>query len=283
MEHVLTLLDFSKTYDTIWWEKLLLHMLNTGIPPTFIRWIWPFLNDRRGRVQLFNVSSSGRRFTQGLPQGSVLAPLLFLIYIKDLASSLNDDAVIALFGDDVSILTTARKKEDAEAVPQSVVNSVVSWSQLWKLNSNADKSEICPFSTWSNDSSWNPTIFIDTQRVRVNTAPRVLGVILDRNLTLNAHLKKLSASLTSSICIIRATAHTSWRCWHRSTLKMVSHALVRSKLDHAAPALQPWLSDTNLSCLDRLQNHFLWLITGQLVSTPLEALRMEADVQSYPN
>ena len=186
-------------------------MLNTGIPPTFIRWIRPFLNDRRGRVQLFNVSSSGRRFTQGLPQGSVLAPLLFLIYIKDLASSLNDDAVIALFGDDVSILTTTRKKEDAEAVAQSVVNSVVSWSQLWKLNSNAHKSEICPFSTWSNDSSCNPTIFIDTQRVRVNTAPRVLGVILDRNLTLNAHLKKLSASLTSSICIIRATAHTSWR------------------------------------------------------------------------
>ena len=62
---------------------------------------------------------------------------------------------------------------------------------------------------------------------------------------------------------------------------MAFHALVRSKLDYAAPAWQPWLSVTNLSNLDRLQNHSLQLITGQLVSTPLEALRLEADVQSY--
>ena len=115
---VLTLLDFSKAYDTVWREKLQLHMLNTDIPPTFIRWIRSFLNDRRGRVQLFNVFSSSRRFNQGLPQGSVLAPLLFLFYINDLASTLNDNAVIALFADDVCILTTARKREDAEAAAQ---------------------------------------------------------------------------------------------------------------------------------------------------------------------
>ena len=58
-------------------------------------------------------------------------------------------------------------------------------------------------------------------------------------------------------------------------------ALIRCKLDYAAPAWQSWLSDTNLSSLDRLQNHSLRLITSQLVSTQLEALRLEADVQSY--
>ena len=65
--------------------------------------------------------------------------------------------------------------------------------------------------------------------------------------------KKLTASLSSSFCIIRATAHTSWG-WRRSTLKMAFHALIRSKLDYAAPVWQPWLSATNPSCLDRLQN-----------------------------
>ena len=62
----------------------------------------------------FNVCSSSRPFTQGLLQGWVLAPLLFLFYINNLASLLNGDAVIALFADDVSILTTACKKEYAE-------------------------------------------------------------------------------------------------------------------------------------------------------------------------
>ena len=268
---LLTLLDFSKAYDTVWREKLLLHMLNTGIPPTFIRWIRSFLIDCRGRVQLINVFSSSCRFTQGLPQGSVLAPLLFLFYINDLATTLNNDAVIALFADDVSILTTARKREDAEATAQSVVSSVVTWSQEWKLNLNAEKSGVCPFSTWSNNSSWNPTIFIGNQKVRVNTTPPLLGVILDRSLTFNAHLNKLTTSLACSIRIIRATAHTSWG-WRCSTLKMAFHALVRSKLDYAAPAWQPWLCDTNLSNLDRLQNSSLRLIAGQPVSTPLEAL-----------
>ena len=62
---------------------------------------------------------------------------------------------------------------------------------------------------------------------------------------------------------------------------MAFHALLHSNLDYAAPPWQPWLSDTNLSNLDRLQNHSLRLITGQLISTPLEALRLEANVQSY--
>ena len=110
--------------------------------------------------------------------------------------------------------------------------------------------------------------------------PRLLGVILDKSLTFNAHLKKLTTSLSSSIRIIRATAHTSLG-WSRSTLKMAFHALIRSNLDYAAPGWQPWLSATNVSCLDRLQNRSLRLITSQLVSTPLEALRLEADVQSY--
>ena len=131
---VLTLLDFSKAYDTVWREKLLLHMLNTGIPPTFVHWVCSFLIDRRVRVQLFNVFSSSCRFTQDLPQGSVLAPLLFLFYINDLATTLDNDAVIDI----------AHKREDAEATAQSVASSVVTWSQEWKLNLNAEKVRYAP-------------------------------------------------------------------------------------------------------------------------------------------
>ena len=113
-----------------------------------------------------------------------------------------------------------------------------------------------------------------------HTTPRLLDVILDRSLTFKAHLKKINNSVAPTRRIISATAHTSW-CWRCSTLKMAFHTLVCSKLDDAAPAWQPWLSDTNLSNLERLQNPSLWLITGQLVSTPLEVLQLEADVQSY--
>ena len=250
-------------------------MLDTGIPSAFIHCLRSFFKDRRARVQLFNVFNSSCRFTQGLSKGSVLAPLLFLFYINNLASSLNNDVVLALFADDLLILTTARKKEDAKAAAQSVVNSVLICSQEWELNLNADKSELCPFSTWSNDSTWQTALFIDTQKIRVNTTPH-----FHLSLTFNTHLKKLITSLSSSLCIIRATAHTSWG-WHCSALKMAFHALIQSKLDYAASTWQPWLSATNLSCLDCLQNCSLRLITGQLVPSPIKVLCLETDVPSY--
>ena len=136
------------------------------------------------------------------------------------------------------------------------------------------------FSTWSNDSTWQPALFISTHKIWVKVTPRLFGVIRDRSLTFNAQLQKLTTSLSSSLWIIRAAAHTSWD-WRRLILKIAFHALIRSQLDYAAPTWQPWLSPTKLSCLDCLQNCSLWLITGQLVFTPLEALRLEADVQRY--
>ena len=90
-------------------------MLDTGILSTFIGWIRSFFVDRRARVQFFNVFSSCRRFIQSLSQGFVLAPLLFLFCINNLTFLLKDDAIKAFFSDDVSILTTARKKQDAKA------------------------------------------------------------------------------------------------------------------------------------------------------------------------
>ena len=113
----------------VWGERLLLHILDTGIPSRFICWIQSSFNDCRARVELFNVFSSSCCFTQGLPKGLVLAPLLFLFYINNFAASRNDYAVIALFAGEVSILTTACKKEDAEAAAQTVVNSILIWSQ----------------------------------------------------------------------------------------------------------------------------------------------------------
>ena len=171
---VLSLPDFRKAYNTVWREKLLLYMLDTGIPSTFIRWIRSL------------TSSSSR---QGLPQGSVLAPLLFLFFINNLAFSLNDDA------DNVSILNTARKKEGAEFAAQSVINFVLIGSQKWKLNLNADESEVYPFLTWSNNNTWEPAFFIGTQKILVNVTTYLLGVILDKSLTFNGHLKKVTTSL----------------------------------------------------------------------------------------
>ena len=87
-----------------------------------------FLNNQRAPVQLVNVLSSSRRFQQGLLQGSVLVPLLFLFYINNLTNKLCEEAVIAMLTDVVSILMTARTKVDAEHLAQTEVDIFSQWS-----------------------------------------------------------------------------------------------------------------------------------------------------------
>ena len=93
----------------------------------------------------------------------------------------------------------AHKKEDAEAAVQSLGYSVLIWSQEWKLNLSADRSEVCPISAWSNESTWKPSLFIGTLKIWANITLRLLGAILNRSFIFNTHLKKLSTSLSSSL------------------------------------------------------------------------------------
>ena len=118
------------------------------------------------------------------------------------------------------------------------------------------------------------------QPIRVNDTPRLLAIILDQSLLFNAHVKHIKQSLSSRLRATIVTAHAFWR-WRKPLLQTAFHTLVHSKLDYAASAWQPWLSNTNITSLDRLQNQALHLITRQLVSTPLEVLSFKSGVQSY--
>ena len=75
---VLVLLDYSKAYDTVWRERLLLSMADKGVPLRAIRWIHGFLRNRQARIRLNGETSKSKNFKQGLPQGAVLSPLLFM-------------------------------------------------------------------------------------------------------------------------------------------------------------------------------------------------------------
>ena len=100
---VMVLLNFSRAYDRVWRQELLKMMMEKDIPKKFLRWIAGFLRNRQERVQYANSTVKYMRFRQGVPQGSVLAPLLFLFYINPLVDVTPADVWKALFADDVSI------------------------------------------------------------------------------------------------------------------------------------------------------------------------------------
>jgi hypothetical protein len=100
---VLAFLDFSKAYDKVWRADLLAMMLRKGVPVRYVRWIQGFLSNRQARVCLNRAYSWTWAMREGMPQGSVLAPLLFLFVIDDLQDCLPVGVHSSLFADDSAL------------------------------------------------------------------------------------------------------------------------------------------------------------------------------------
>ena len=115
---IIVLLDFSKAY--VWKEKLLISLQDQGVPSIYVHWLSNFLSNRIARVRM-NSTLGKVTMQQGLPQGSVLSPILFLFYINNLAKILPQETINSLFADDVTLLATAQtpsKKQKVSARDQ---------------------------------------------------------------------------------------------------------------------------------------------------------------------
>ena len=123
---VMVLLDYSKAFDTVWRSKLLTSMADKGVPLDYIKWLYSFLEYRQATVRLHGASSSPKCLRQGVPQGCVLSPLLFVFFINNVVDRLMQEdpgrakqLVISLFADDVTVLAQHHKR-DIAALEQRV-------------------------------------------------------------------------------------------------------------------------------------------------------------------
>ncbi len=279
---VLVLLDFSKAYDMVWQEKLLVGMAEKGVPTQYLRWLRAFLSNRQANVRFCDATSKTRVMRQGLPQGSVLSPLLFLFYINECADRLsklvdndgNPTTVASLFADDVSILGTDRERGEAQSKAQEAVDVVVKWSKESKLVLNAGKSECSFFSTWNREKDWEPNIRIEGKRVPFKEHPRLLGVILDRSLSFGPQVEKVTKECTGTLKMLSSLSHTVYG-WRKSDLLMIFNTFFLGKMNYSSAAWQCRLSDAQRKLLQRAQNKGLRIVTGQLKSSPTEALLAE--------
>jgi ribonuclease P/MRP protein subunit RPP40 len=114
-----------------------------------IRWIRGFLSDRRSRVSWNGTWSSLKVFREGLPQGSVLAPLLWLIYVNDLAEEVakaSPSVGLSLFADDSALLSVARNLANCGLALQPALDAVARWCSKWKVSISKDK---CCYTTFT--------------------------------------------------------------------------------------------------------------------------------------
>jgi hypothetical protein len=180
---VLAPLDFSKAYKKDWQADLLATMLRKGVPVCYARWIQGFLSNRQARVCLNRAYSRSWMMREGMPQGSVLAPLLFLFVIDDLQDRLPEGVYSSLLADDSALWVHSPKKEDAVLVLQEGMREVYRWARAKKLTLNLKKCKVSFFSADPHEAKWQPVVEVEGTQLGFNPTPLFLGVELSRTLS----------------------------------------------------------------------------------------------------
>jgi hypothetical protein len=131
---------------------------------------------------------------EGMPQGSVLAPLLFFFVIDDLQDHLPEGVHSSLFADDSALWVHSPRKEDAVPVQQEGVREVGRWVRAKKLTLNLRKCEVSFFSADPHEAKWQPVLEVEGTQLRFNPTPLFLGVELGRTLAGKEQAEKKAAA-----------------------------------------------------------------------------------------
>jgi len=191
-------LDFSKAFDKVPHDRLIYKLHYYGIRGSYLEWIKQFLVGRTQQVIIENKFSDLTPVTSGVPQGSVLGPLLFLLFINDLPCGI--DSVVKLYADDVLMFRSIKDPSDHQAL-QNDLNKLAHWSSIWQMPFNLTK---CEYLIVTNKSS--PLVcqykLNDYKLQRVLSA-KYLGVTISSNLSWSTHISGVIGRANSALSFFR--------------------------------------------------------------------------------
>ena len=277
----MVLVDFTRAFDNVWRSALIQKMLEKEVPRCITQWVKAFLADRRAKVNFNGVVSKSKAFKAGVPQGAVISPTLFSIFIDDILDDVQTDQRIhaSMYADDLAIWCQSNDIRAAEESMQKAINKLQTWAERWKMTISKDKTEVTFFSTDPHEARYHPKIFLGTDEVKFNPTPTLLGVVLDRLLTFRTHVNNIKGKLDKRLRILSALKGTSWGA--AKDAKIVYRSYVRPVAEYCCGAWLPSTKATNRATLDRCQNRAARIITGCCRSSPTELLHCEADVVPF--
>ena len=243
-------LDFSKAFDRVPHRRLISKVKAHGIDGKVLEWIRGWLTGREQRVQINGKKSEWGNVTSGVPQGSVLGPLLFVIYINDLEAGISSD--VSKFADDTKVGRPIKNIEDARRL-QEDLNRLQEWSEKWKMQFNVNK---CTFMSVGKEN-WHVDYTLSNTTLGKTLSARDLGVqvscdLRPRQQCILARNRANKILGFISRCVTNRTPEVILRLYL---------ALVRPHLDYAAQFWSPYYRK-DIESLEAVQRRMTKMIQG---------------------
>ena len=225
-------LDLAKAFDSVPHERLLLKLKSNGIDGSLLNWLRHFLVGRKQRVVVRGSCSDWSCVTSGTPQGTILGPLLFLLYINDITECIS--STVKLYADDTKIYREISDPITDCRILQDDLNNLSEWARKWQLRFNADKCESMRI-THSRDRS-ETNYFLEKPLKDVDNF-KDLGVTITRDLSWGNHISITVNKANKVLGSIKRSVGTA----NTNVFSMLYKSLVRPILEYAVPVWCPYL------------------------------------------
>ncbi|XP_065662573.1 uncharacterized protein LOC136085213 [Hydra vulgaris] len=242
------LLDFAKAFDTVPHQRLISKLKAYGINGLALNWFQAFLSNRRQRVVMGDYVSTWAEVYSGVPQGSVLGPLLFILYINDLPESLKNTS--KLYADDTKIMSISSSDELHNKL-QCDLNSAYAWTQDWLLNFNIEKCLVMHYGFKNKRYSF----YMNSCKLNTSDSERDLGVIFSDNLKWKNQVLSSASKANCMLGIIKK----SFVQFDAELLKSLYLTFIRPLLEFAVPVWAPYQKQ-DIVILEKVQRRATKLI-----------------------
>lgn len=242
--------DFAKAFDKVDHAILLSKLSSFGLSTSMINWFSSYLRDRTQVVVIGGFKSDGFIPTSGVPQGSILGPLLFIMFINDLLSSLS---ACSGFADDLKLFRSISSSYDCQLL-QDDLGTVVNWCRRNNMILNTKKCAVMSISHSRDKTMFQYTI--DGEVLERVSNKKDLGVIIDDKLSFNEHVDQIVRKSYKMLGFV-------FRCGRyfasQSSLRLLYATLVRSRLEYCSSVWNPYYSEA-MQQVERVQKKFTRLL-----------------------
>ena len=246
------ILDFRKAFDKVPHQRLLLKLNQFGIKGNILRWTESFLTSRTQQVVLEGATSHQVYVTSDVPQGTVLGPLLFLIYINDIEN--NIDSQLRLFADDCLLYRVIKSARDCVNLLNDI-SQLCDLESTWQMTFNSSKCFVMHMSHKKNP--WLTIYIMQDVPLQSSITQKYLGVELTSNLDWNIHINTITTNANKTLRLLRRHL----RCCSPATKETAYKALVRPQMEYCSAVWDPY-EKGDTETLEKVQGRAARFVKG---------------------